>query len=136
MKPVLNHSKPNLQAAVAVWYASVLAGEPIDLNQAEEAFREMGVHIDVLRQYINIHNNEISQSKADPKVVEALVAKPRLSDPGYRRKVAEKLPNLPDVHCSCGHSWKSRSRFGRSVVRCHRCGRHVEVQGIREASTC
>ena len=136
MKAVLNHSKPNLQAAVAVWYASVMAGEPIDLNQAEEAFREAGVNVDVLRRYINLHNNEIRESKADPEAVKVLVTTPRLSDPGFRRRVAEKLPSLPDVRCSCGYSWKSRSRFGRSVVRCHKCGNRVEVPGIREVSRC
>lgn len=128
MKAVLNHSKPELQAA--------MAGEPIDLNRAEEAFREAGVSVDALRRYINLHNNEIKESKANPEIVKVLVATPRLSDPGFRRRVAEKLTSLPDVHCSCGYSWKSRSRFGRSVVRCHRCGSRVEVPGIREVARC
>lgn len=123
-----NHSKPAIQAAVAVYYAAKITGEDINLGEHEEMFREAGVSVDVLSQYINGHNREIKEIGFSDQAVELLTEKPKLSDPGTRRKKEQKLEALPDVECSeCGHKWKSRSRYGRPVVRCHKCGARVKA---------
>ena len=123
------HSKPNLMAAVVVYYASLIAGEPIDLNQAESTFHEMGVNVDVLRRYINLHNKEIKESGCSSEIVSLLPQAPRLRDPSIRRKIEQHLEAVPDIECKrCGHRWKSRTRYGAPVVRCHNCGARVEIR--------
>ena len=39
------HAKPSLMAAVVVYYGSLIAGEPIDLNESENVFHELGVNV-------------------------------------------------------------------------------------------
>lgn len=49
----------------------------------------------------------------------------------YRSKPVVPVISANDGHnvlCQkCGHSWKSRSRFGRPFVKCHRCHATVAV---------
>lgn len=124
-----NHSKPNIQAALAVYYAALISGEPLDLNECEEEFHRSGVSVDVLRTYINGHNRDIRASDAPEEVKELLTASPRLGDPRTRRMKAEKIRAIPDIECPrCGHVWKSRSRYGKSVVQCHKCGARVRLE--------
>lgn len=123
------HSKPNLMAAVAVYYASLITNDPIDLTKAESTLHEMGVNVDVLRRYINMHNTEIKNSGCSNAIISLLTQKPKLGDPSTRRKKEQNVKSLPDIECQrCGHSWKSRSRYGAPVVRCHKCNTRVDVR--------
>ena len=124
------HSKPQLMAAVAVYYASAMNGEPIDLNESEEVFYEMGVNVGVLKAYINKHNREIKASGCPKEIIELLTAKPkRKTHKITRKKLKEEVIRMPLIICQkCGHEWKSRTRYGRPVVRCHRCGAYVDVR--------
>ena len=123
------HAKPSLMAAVVVYYGSLIAGEPIDLNESENVFHELGVNVDVLRRYINLHNKEIKESGCPSEIVSLLTQTPKLKDPGIRRKIEMKIRDMPDVKCQrCGHQWKSRSRYGSPVTRCHKCNARVDVR--------
>ena len=127
------HSKPNVMAAVAIYYGSILAGEKIDLNEAEPVFHEMGVNVDVLRQYIQGHNREIRSSGCSPEVIKTLTVKITQGHHRARKKIPDRANNAPMITCGrCGHTWKSRSRYGCSTVRCHSCGGHVNVRKILE----
>ena len=123
------HAKPSLMAAVAVYYGSLIAGEPIDLNKSESVFHELGVNVDVLRRYINLHNKEIKESGCPSEIVSLLTQPPKLKDPGIRRKIEMKIKDVPNVKCPrCGHQWKSRSRYGNPTTRCHKCNARVDVR--------
>lgn len=123
------HAKPNLMAAVVVYYGSLIAGEPIDLNKTENVFHELGVNVDVLRRYINLHNKEIKESGCPSEIVSLLTQAPKLKDPGIRRKTEMKIKDMPNVKCPrCGHQWKSRSRYGNPTTRCHKCNARVDVR--------
>ena len=68
-----NHTKPALQAAIAVYYAAMLNNEPIDINEVKEVFKEAGISIDALKIHIRNHNNEIRSSGASKEVKDILI---------------------------------------------------------------
>ena len=70
-----NHTKPALQAAIAVYYAALLNNEPIDTNEVKEVFSEAGISIDALKIHIRNHNNEIRSSGASSEVIDILTRK-------------------------------------------------------------
>ena len=102
-----NHSKPNIQAALAVYYAALISGEPLDLNECEEEFHRSGVSVDVLRTYINGHNRDIRASDAPEEVKELLTASPRLGDPRTRSFTIEgiQLEIPPGISVEAAHDW-------------------------------
>ena len=126
------HSKPQIMAAVCLYYGSILAGEKIDLYEAEEVFKEVGINLDVLREYIQAHNREIRTSGSSPEIIKKLTV--RITQGHARIKTPQEGDNTPVITCGrCDHKWKSRSRYGRPKVRCHRCGAYVVVRDVVKA---
>ena len=79
------HSKPDLMAAIVVYYGSILAGEPINLKQSEKDFREMGINMGVLRRCIARHNKEIEDSGCPSEIVHLLTKNFNLKEPKTKK---------------------------------------------------
>lgn len=125
-----NHVKPNLQAAISLYYACMANGEKVDLNEWDQALEEQGLNSETFRAYIRMHNKYIKESEAPKEVIEVLTQKVRKECRYLRKTTKDESRNLPDVHCKCGHSWKSRTRLGKEKVRCHKCWRTVKKSKV------